>query len=30
MSRLMHEHEAIYEAIARHDSEGAKWPCACT
>ena len=24
MSRLMHEHEAIYEAIARRDSEGAK------
>ena len=24
MSRLMHEHEAIYEAIARQDSEGAK------
>lgn len=24
MSRLRHEHEAIYEAIARRDSEGAK------
>lgn len=24
MGRLVHEHEAIYEAIARRDSEGAK------